>query len=150
MGWDVDCACPAGMVVMRGASAVGTLALDTTPTGSLPTSGYDFTGAPVAYNSMHVVFCYSLYAFATTSGIDITPTTDSTAIFLDGKPDYEVGTVRRMSVFAMRGASDGFNVKCTNASDAPSALTDGYHIGVFRLETPAVTTVNGGTFGSGV
>jgi hypothetical protein len=104
--------------------------VDTTPTGSLPVEGYDFTGPAAPVGGFTISIATSVYAYNTTSGIRMTPLSGADVAWLDPAADgsgYEEGVVRRVSSFLGTGINS-FNIGVLDDSGNPGALTDGYHI----------------------
>jgi hypothetical protein len=130
-----------GLQVLRNAEVVDITNVDTTASGSLAATGYDYTGLPVPSTGLCAFFAINIYAFSTTSGIRITPVTNNRLVMTDGL-QYEVNIVRRSSQWVSLGEDDGFNIRCTNASNVDSTLTDGFHIVRFRIvgKTPSATS----------
>jgi hypothetical protein len=138
------------LAIFRNAFISSSSIVSTTPTGSLSSSGYDYTGVAAGVGGFNFVTATNVYATSVTSGVEVTPEPGVDLNWLNGSSNndgYELNVVRRISSLLGTGTL-AFEISGLSPSGTPSSLTDGFHIMVVNVSPKNSSGGSGGGGGS--
>ena len=140
----------AQLAIFRNAFISSSSIVSTTATGTLPLSGYDYTGVAAGVGGFNFVTATNIFATSGTAGVRVIPEPGVDLNWLNGSSNndgYELNVVRRASSFLGTGTL-AFNIKGLDGSGVAFQLTDGFHIMVVNVSPKNSSGGGGGGGGS--
>ena len=140
----------AQLAIFRNAFISSSSIVSTTATGTLPLSGYDYTGVAAGVGGFNFVTATNIFATSGTAGVRVIPEPGVDLNWLNGSSNndgYELNVVRRVSSFLGTGTL-AFNIKGLDDSGVAFQLTDGFHIMVVNVSPKNSSGGGGGGGGS--
>ena len=140
----------AQLAIFRNAFISSSSIVSTTATGTLPLSGYDYTGVAAGVGGFNFVTATNIFATSGTAGVRVIPEPGVDLNWLNGSSNndgYELNVVRRVSSFLGTGTL-AFNIKGLDGSGVAFQLTDGFHIMVVNVSPKNSSGGGGGGGGS--
>ena len=140
----------AQLAIFRNAFISSSSIVSTTATGTLPLSGYDYTGVAAGVGGFNFVTAPNIFATSGTAGVRVIPEPGVDLNWLNGSSNndgYELNVVRRVSSFLGTGTL-AFNIKGLDDSGVAFQLTDGFHIMVVNVSPKNSSGGGGGGGGS--